>query len=291
MRMVQLAVTSRGGSCVKRLARAALAIAGPVRPRLGAGRRHPELLGSARPRRAPGRADDAHGPLPRRRRLPALPLRRAGRRADGLLGRARPRALRAPEPDLHRPGPPLRHPARRPCRGARRRGRGRHPDHRRDPGALRRDARSTSATRPGSRPGGIAPASRARGRWKGAAVAVGRRHGPRGVPAGLLSRRGGAGRAGPRDGLDEPAARRGGPRLRRRRRACRAGSAAPIRAIAARSSAGPYLESRFFGEGIGLLVRKDDEVLRRTLDYGLQQLWDEGKYAEIYLRFFPVSPF
>jgi polar amino acid transport system substrate-binding protein len=54
---------------------------------------------------------------------------------------------------------------------------------------------------------------------------------------------------------------------------------------------GPYLESRFFGEGIGLLVRKDDDVLRRTLDYGLQQLWDEGKYAEIYLRFFPVSPF
>jgi len=54
---------------------------------------------------------------------------------------------------------------------------------------------------------------------------------------------------------------------------------------------GPYLDSRFFGEGISLLVRKDDEVLRRTLDYGLQQLWDEGKYAELYLRFFPVSPF
>ena len=54
---------------------------------------------------------------------------------------------------------------------------------------------------------------------------------------------------------------------------------------------GPYLESRFFGEGIGLLTRKDDDVLRRTLDYGLQQLWDDGKYAEIYLRFFPVSPF
>lgn len=54
---------------------------------------------------------------------------------------------------------------------------------------------------------------------------------------------------------------------------------------------GPYLDSRFFGEGVGLLTRKDDDVLRRTLDYGLQQLWDEGKYAEIYLRFFPVSPF
>jgi polar amino acid transport system substrate-binding protein len=54
---------------------------------------------------------------------------------------------------------------------------------------------------------------------------------------------------------------------------------------------GPYLESRFFGEGIGYVVRKDDEVLRRALDYALQRLWDEGKYAELYLRFFPVSPF
>ncbi len=54
---------------------------------------------------------------------------------------------------------------------------------------------------------------------------------------------------------------------------------------------GPYLESRLFGEGIGFVVRKDDEGLRRALDYALQQLWKEGKYAELYLRFFPVSPF
>jgi len=26
-------------------------------------------------------------------------------------------------------------------------------------------------------------------------------------------------------------------------------------------------------------------------DFALQQLWKEGKYAELYLRFFPVSPF
>jgi polar amino acid transport system substrate-binding protein len=54
---------------------------------------------------------------------------------------------------------------------------------------------------------------------------------------------------------------------------------------------GPYLESRFFGEGIGFITRKDDEDLRRALDYALQQLWREGKYAELYLRFFPISPF
>jgi polar amino acid transport system substrate-binding protein len=54
---------------------------------------------------------------------------------------------------------------------------------------------------------------------------------------------------------------------------------------------GPYLESRFFGEGIAFVVRKEDDNLRRAFDHALQRLWDEGKYAELYLRFFPVSPF
>jgi polar amino acid transport system substrate-binding protein len=54
---------------------------------------------------------------------------------------------------------------------------------------------------------------------------------------------------------------------------------------------GPFLESRFFGEGIGFLVRKDDDTLRRALDHAFQRLWDEGKYAELYLRFFPISPY
>jgi polar amino acid transport system substrate-binding protein len=58
-----------------------------------------------------------------------------------------------------------------------------------------------------------------------------------------------------------------------------------------RFTGGPFLESRFFGEGIGFIVRPEDEVLRRALDHALQRLWDDGKYAELYLRFFPVSPF
>jgi polar amino acid transport system substrate-binding protein len=56
-------------------------------------------------------------------------------------------------------------------------------------------------------------------------------------------------------------------------------------------SGGPYLESRFFGEGIGFITRTEDENLRRALDFALQQLWKEGRYAELYLRFFPISPF
>lgn len=54
---------------------------------------------------------------------------------------------------------------------------------------------------------------------------------------------------------------------------------------------GPYLESRFFGEGIGFVLRPEDDALRRAIDFALQALWEEGKYAELYLRFFPVGPF
>lgn len=54
---------------------------------------------------------------------------------------------------------------------------------------------------------------------------------------------------------------------------------------------GPYLESRYFGEGIGFLLRKDDILLKRALDYALQALWDDGTYARLFIRFFPVSPF
>ena len=54
---------------------------------------------------------------------------------------------------------------------------------------------------------------------------------------------------------------------------------------------GPYLESGYFGEGIALLIRKDEVALKRSLDYALQSLWDDGTYARLFLRFFPVGPF
>ncbi|AZO81782.1 hypothetical protein BLM15_27370 [Bosea sp. Tri-49] len=54
---------------------------------------------------------------------------------------------------------------------------------------------------------------------------------------------------------------------------------------------GPYLEARYFGEGIGFLLRKDDLALKRAVDYALQGLWDDGTYARLFIRFFPVSPF
>jgi polar amino acid transport system substrate-binding protein len=52
---------------------------------------------------------------------------------------------------------------------------------------------------------------------------------------------------------------------------------------------GPFTESRFFGEGIGIGVRKDNRQLRRALDYALAALADRGVYSDLYLKYFPIG--
>ncbi len=54
---------------------------------------------------------------------------------------------------------------------------------------------------------------------------------------------------------------------------------------------GPYLESRYFGEGVGIAVRKGDDLLRRAFNWGLFRLWEKGRFTDLWLRYFPVSPF
>lgn len=54
---------------------------------------------------------------------------------------------------------------------------------------------------------------------------------------------------------------------------------------------GPYLESRFFGEGQVIAVRKGQNQLRRLINFGLQRLYEKGVYAELYLKWFPISIF
>lgn len=56
-------------------------------------------------------------------------------------------------------------------------------------------------------------------------------------------------------------------------------------------ASGPFLDSRFFGEGVGFVFRPADLRLAQAFDAALARLWEKGTYAEIYLRFFPVSPF
>ena len=52
---------------------------------------------------------------------------------------------------------------------------------------------------------------------------------------------------------------------------------------------GPYTESRFFGEGVGIAVKKGNATLRHALDYALARLAEKGIYADLYLKYFPVG--
>jgi len=56
-----------------------------------------------------------------------------------------------------------------------------------------------------------------------------------------------------------------------------------------RFKGGPYTESRYFGEGVGVAVRKGDAALRRALDHALSRLSRRGVYGDLYLKWFPVG--
>lgn len=54
---------------------------------------------------------------------------------------------------------------------------------------------------------------------------------------------------------------------------------------------GAFHSIRHFGEGIGFVLRPDEPHLKRAVDFALQGLWDDGSYARLFLRYFPISPF
>lgn len=54
---------------------------------------------------------------------------------------------------------------------------------------------------------------------------------------------------------------------------------------------GPYLESRFFGEGVGIVVRRGNDLLRQAFNWALFRLWEKGRFTDLWLRYFPISPF
>ena len=52
---------------------------------------------------------------------------------------------------------------------------------------------------------------------------------------------------------------------------------------------GPFTESRFFGDGSAIAVRRGDLVLRQAIDYALSRLARNGTLADLYLKYFPVG--
>ncbi len=54
---------------------------------------------------------------------------------------------------------------------------------------------------------------------------------------------------------------------------------------------GAYTESRYFGEGIGIAVKRGNDTLRQAFNWALFRLWEKGRFTDLWLRYFPISPF
>ncbi len=49
-----------------------------------------------------------------------------------------------------------------------------------------------------------------------------------------------------------------------------------------------YIEPRYFGDGVGIAVKKGNTRLRDVLDYALARVKASGRYEELMLRYFPL---
>ena len=192
--------------------------------------------------------------------FPPLAFPGLGRQSDRALRGTGPGGLRAPEPHLHGPGPPLRYAPRRPGRQAGRRGGRRHLRYGRSAAALCRHGTLFQDPGPLRRAQGPQPAALPRpGRCRA------RRSASSAEPPTKPSRR-----------LSWQAARSSPiPELAAAQAALKAGEIDYLFAdglglalwIGGEDaggccdfSGGPYLESRFFGEGIGFITRTEDET-------------------------------
>ena len=54
---------------------------------------------------------------------------------------------------------------------------------------------------------------------------------------------------------------------------------------------GPFIESRYFGEGIGVAVKRGNNTLRLAINWSLYRIWETGRFTDLWLRYFPISPF
>ena len=54
---------------------------------------------------------------------------------------------------------------------------------------------------------------------------------------------------------------------------------------------GPFGEAKYFGDGIGIAVSRDDAQLRGMIDTGLRRMRQSGRYEELLLRYFPLRVF
>ncbi len=54
---------------------------------------------------------------------------------------------------------------------------------------------------------------------------------------------------------------------------------------------GPFIEARYFGDGIGILLNRDDPQLRTLINAALRRVRETGRQEELMLRYFPLPPY
>jgi polar amino acid transport system substrate-binding protein len=54
---------------------------------------------------------------------------------------------------------------------------------------------------------------------------------------------------------------------------------------------GPFVESHYFGEGVGVAVKRGNDTLRMGINWALFRIWETGRFTDLWLRYFPISPF
>ena len=56
-----------------------------------------------------------------------------------------------------------------------------------------------------------------------------------------------------------------------------------------RFAGGPYLAPEYLGTGLAIAAEKDNALLANAFNYALHEISAKGIFAELYLRYFPVS--
>ena len=53
----------------------------------------------------------------------------------------------------------------------------------------------------------------------------------------------------------------------------------------------PFFEGRYFGEGVGIAVKPGNDTLRLAFNWATFRLWEKGRFTDLWLRHFPITPF
>lgn len=54
---------------------------------------------------------------------------------------------------------------------------------------------------------------------------------------------------------------------------------------------GPFAEPKYFGDGVGIAVSREDQQLKGLINAALRRMRESGRYEELLLRYFPMRVF